>query len=44
MGAEVEAKKKRARIVFDKAKAEYLKVYLAYAAGRNAAAMPLCAS
>ncbi|KUK39799.1 MAG: hypothetical protein XD68_0648 [Synergistales bacterium 54_24] len=40
MGAEVEAKKKSPDS-FDKAKAEYLKVYLAYAAGRNAAAMPL---
>lgn len=40
MGAEVEAKKKSPDS-FDKTKAEYLKVYLAYAAGRNAAAMPL---
>jgi len=40
MGAEVEAKRKSPDD-FDKAKAEYLKVYLAYAAGRNKAAMPL---
>jgi CRISPR-associated protein Csm2 len=40
MEAEVEAKRKGPDD-FDKAKAEYLKVYLAYAAGRNEAAMSL---